>query len=168
MSQRRRPRPSGVKGLSRTLGRNRFRGCSSFTDPGGAAAAEAWTLPLGMSSAPEIGASRIESDLIHHICRADSECHSGPRVQRGDVSPQADSLTGRPQLLAWPIPSLQTFNLGGDCQLPSASHGLDPPLLSAHFVSGKHGWVPPGPSPLIRDPACSLCSGKTLPFLSRA
>lgn len=55
---------------------------------------------------------------------------------------------------------------------PSRGHRPNPSPLSTYFVSllvGKRGWaLPPAPSRLIRDPACSPRSGKTLPFLSRA
>lgn len=35
-------------------------------DPGEATAAEVWTLNLDISSAPEMGASRLESDITRH------------------------------------------------------------------------------------------------------
>lgn len=63
-------------------------GYSSLEDPERSATVEGWTLPLGMYmfSAPEMGASRLECDLIHHICTADLKCQLGPRAQPGDVS----------------------------------------------------------------------------------
>lgn len=69
--------------------------------PDGAKAAEAWTLPLGISSVLEMGASRQKSELIHHICRADSSASQDPW---SGLLMSADSLTGQPRspLWAWP------------------------------------------------------------------
>lgn len=77
-SQRRGPRPSGVKAGVGLQGGTVSAGCSSLVDPGRAVTAEAWTHPLGTIPAPETGASSLESDLIRNICRADLSASQDP------------------------------------------------------------------------------------------
>lgn len=77
----------------------------SLVDPGRATTTEAWTLPFGISSAPETGTSKLRSDLIHNICGADSQCQLGPTVRTGDVSLRPDSSPRQPspQRQVWPV-----------------------------------------------------------------
>lgn len=136
-------------------------GCRSLMPTGRAAAASVWPHPLGTSPAPETGASSLESDFILDICTADSQCQSGPMAWPGDVTSQPDSLP------RWPSPPAavqgpsSTTTHAGAARLPSCSPKSDPRTLRE----------PGRPLPLSpdRDPASSPpCSGKTLPFLSRA
>lgn len=104
-------------------------------DPGGPPLHRAWTLPLGVYSAPETGASKLGPDLIHNICTADSTCQLGPTAWPGDVRPQPDSLTWQPSPQRQVQPA-QLYPPGPDYPTSSYSHRPCPPPLSDHFVSG--------------------------------
>lgn len=151
----------GGEGLCRAPGRDNLCGCSSLMTLVGPQPRRAWTLPLGISSAPETGASKLESDLIHNICGADSECQLGPTARPADVSPQPGSLTWQPssQPQAWPALRHQP---GPGHPAPSSSRRPGPSSLSARFVS--RGARVGAPSPPIRDPACSHAVEKRCHF----
>lgn len=121
MSQKRRPRPRG-EGLMQGSRKGQALWLELPHDPGGPPLQRDWTLPLGISSAPEMGASKLKSDLIHNICGADTKCQLGPMAWPGDVSAQPDSLTRQPSPIAAASPPLPPW--AGATQCPAVATGL--------------------------------------------